>query len=97
MAQGGRLLARWLASEGHEVRSEVKLWPEGVVRYEATPKAYSLPTILNGMRPVVSRDAEADKRSAARKAVNMAEAMKALQVKRAAEAAAKAAKAGKGA
>lgn len=92
LGQGGMLLARYLADKGENVACENGLHGGPVKRYRATLRRYSLPTILNG-REVLNRDAEADKQSAARKAVSMADRLKEIQAKRAAEAAKKAAEA----
>ena len=67
LAQGGMLLARHLIYRGTKIRSQVAAYKGRVVRYEATAKVYSLPSILNGMRAIVSRDKQADMRQAARK------------------------------
>ena len=67
LAQGGMLLARHLIDSGERVRSQMVAYQGRVVEYPATAKVYSLPSILNGMVAVVSRDKLADQRSAARK------------------------------
>lgn len=67
LAQGGMLLARFLIDRGFRVRSQVAAYKGRVEFYPATAKVYSLPSILNGMRAVVSRDKQADMRQAARK------------------------------
>ncbi len=67
LRQGGQLLARYLISKRLKVRSEVIAYQGKVKRYDATAKVYSLPSILNGFRAVVSRDKLADQRSAGRK------------------------------
>lgn len=67
LAQGGALLARLFASKRMKFRSEVPPWPSKVVQYKATAKVYSLPSLLNGGVAVVSRDKQADIRSAQRK------------------------------
>lgn len=64
--QGGMLLARHLMQRGERMRC-LRAYPDKVRRYKATPKAYSLPTILNRGISIVSRDRLADERSAARK------------------------------
>jgi hypothetical protein len=66
-AQGGMLLARHLIDSGKRVRSQMTAYQGRVEYYPATAKVYSLPSILNGMRAVVSRDKQADMRHAARK------------------------------
>jgi hypothetical protein len=66
-AQGGQLLSRYLISKRAKVRSEVVAYQGKVKRYAATAKVYSLPSILNGYKAVVSRDKLADMRSKARK------------------------------
>jgi hypothetical protein len=77
-SQGGQLLARYLISKRAKVRSEVVAYQGSVRRYAATAKVYSLPSILNGFRAVVSRDKLADMRSAARK-VSLAELLAARE------------------
>lgn len=67
LGQGGALLARYLIGKRSKVRSEVAAYAGKVRRYKATPRVYSLPSILNGMQAVVSRDKLADERSAERK------------------------------
>ncbi len=67
LGQGGALLSRYLISKRGKVRSAVQPFAGKVRRYKATAKVYSLPSILNGMQAVVSRDKLADKRSAERK------------------------------
>jgi len=67
LSQGGMLLARYLIDGGVKVRSQATAFKGHVSRYEGTAKVYSLPSILNGMQAVVSRDKLADQRSAARK------------------------------
>lgn len=79
-AQGGALLARYLIGKRAQVRSEVVAYQGPVRRYAASATVYSLPSIINGMKAVVSRDKEADKRQAARK-VNLADLI-AARVKR---------------
>lgn len=64
--QGGGLLGSYLMATGNKVRTVV-LFDGEVTRYDATAKVYSLPSILNGMQAVVSRDKRADARSAERK------------------------------
>jgi hypothetical protein len=81
LAQGGMLLARFLIDRGMRVRSQVVAYQGKVCHYPATAKVYSLPSILNGMVAVVSRDNEADRRQAARK-VSLAD-MIAARVERA--------------
>jgi hypothetical protein len=90
LMQGGQLLGRHLEQRGENVTCEVGFWPGAVKRYRATTRLYSLPSLLNGGE-VLNRDAEADKRSKERKAVDMAARLKEIQEKRAAEAARKAA------
>lgn len=90
LGQGGMLLARYLDQRGENVACEIGFHDGAVKRYPATLKLYSLPSLLNG-RAVLDRDAEADKRSAERKGVDMAARLKEIQAKRAAEAAKKAA------
>jgi hypothetical protein len=72
-AQGGALLAGWLKSLGSRFRSEAKPYPH-VKFYKATAKVYSLPSLLNGGKAVVSRDKQADERRA-RQRVDIAAAM----------------------
>ena len=67
LAQGGMLLSRFLIDKGFSVRSQVAAYKGKVVHYPATAKVYSLPSILNGMVAIVSRDKQADMRQAARK------------------------------
>jgi len=67
LAQGGMLLARYWIDSGQCVRCQVVAYQGKVCHYKATAKVYSLPSILNGMVAVVSRDKQADKRQAARK------------------------------
>jgi hypothetical protein len=86
LGQGGMLLARYLDQRGENVACEIGFHNGAVKRYRATLKAYSLPTLLNG-RAVLDRDAEADKRSAERKGVDMAARLKEIQAERAAKAA----------
>ena len=74
LAQGGMLLARYLMQRGERIRSEMPAYDGRVKRYRATGRAYSLPTILNGGKAVVSRDKQADERSKARN-VDIATAM----------------------
>lgn len=76
-AQGCLLLARHLVQRGERVRTEhvrAATVLGRVVRYKATAKVYSLPSILNGYKAIVSRDKLADQRAAARK-VDIAAAM----------------------
>ena len=77
-AQGGQLLGRYLISKRFKIRSEVRAYPERVKCYAATAKVYSLPSILNKFKAVVSRDKLADQRSAARK-VSLAEMLAARE------------------
>lgn len=72
--QGGALLSRYLIGLGQRVRSKVEAYQGDVKRYEATTKAYSLPSLLNGGKAVVSRDRLADERARARR-VDIAAAM----------------------
>jgi len=88
LGQGGLLLARYLFQRGENVACEIGFHNGEVKRYRATLKRYSLPSILNGGE-VLNRDAEADKRSAERKGVDMVARLKEIQAKRAAEAATK--------
>ena len=67
LAQGGMLLARHLIDSGERVRSQMTAYEGRVSYYPATAKVYSLPSILNGMQAIVSRDKQADMRQAARK------------------------------
>lgn len=76
-AQGGRLLARYLIDTGCKVRSAIEAHKGKVVRYRATAKVYSLPSLLNGGQAVVSRDKLADQRAKARKSVDFMAAMRA--------------------
>lgn len=71
--QGGRLLAGWLKGLGLKFRSVMPPHPS-VKYYAATAKVYSLPSLLNGGRAVVSRDRLADERRKARN-VDIAAAM----------------------
>jgi hypothetical protein len=86
LMQGGALLARHLSQRGENVACEVGFHETTVVRYRATLKRYSLPSILNGGE-VVNRDDEADKQSAKRKGVDMVARLKEIQAERAAQAA----------
>lgn len=75
LGQGGKLLTRYLIQTRAKVRSEVTP-PEGKVRrYKATAKVYSLPSILNGYKAIVSRDRQADERRSKVKAIDFAAAM----------------------
>jgi hypothetical protein len=65
LAQASKLLARYLIQQGQAVRCETEAYKGKVKRYKATAKVYSLPSILNGYKAVVSRDKQADKRRAA--------------------------------
>lgn len=77
--QGGRLLAGWLKGLGVKFRSVMR--PHADVKYyAATAKVYSLPSILNGYKAVVSRDKLADQRRAAQR-VDIAAAMAARKGK----------------
>lgn len=67
LAQASKLLARYLIQRRGKVRAETEAYQGTVKRYRATGKVYSLPSILNGYRAVVSRDRLADQRAAARK------------------------------
>jgi len=80
-SQGGQLLSRWLISKRSKVRSEVIAYQGKVRRYKATAKVYSLPSILNSYRAVVSRDKQADIRSAKRK-VSLAEMLAAREARK---------------
>lgn len=73
--QGGQLLARHLIDRGEKIRSEVEAYSGKVKRYRASAKVYSLPSLLNGGRAVVSRDKEADERRKKSRGVDMAAAM----------------------
>jgi len=75
-AQGGALLARWLIDLGLGVRSKTKAYGGmgGVKYYKASAKVYSLPSLLNGGKAVVSRDKMADERRKAQR-VDIAAAM----------------------
>ena len=75
LGQGGKLLTRYLIQRGERVRSEVTPPAGEVKRYKATPKVYSLPSILNNYTALVSRDRLADERSKARKSIDLAAAM----------------------
>jgi len=77
-AQGASLLGRYLISKRGNIRSEARPYQGRVKRYAATAKVYSLPSILNGMQAVVSRDKLADQRSAERK-VSLADLMAARE------------------
>lgn len=67
LAQASKLLARYLIQKGSKVRCETEAYQGTVKRYKATGKVYSLPTLLNGGKAVVSRDKLADQRAAQRK------------------------------
>lgn len=77
--QGGRLLAGWLKGLGQKFRSVMPPHPD-VKHYTATAKVYSLPSLLNGGKAVVSRDRLADERRA-RQRVDIAAAMAARKAK----------------
>lgn len=62
LAQASKLLARYLIQQGNKVRCETEAYDGKVKRYKATAKIYSLPSILNGFKAIVSRDKQADKR-----------------------------------
>jgi len=75
LEQGGALLSRYLIDKGEKVHSEVVAYSGKVKRYRATAKVYSLPSLLNGGRAVVSRDKEADERREKSRGVDIAAAM----------------------
>jgi hypothetical protein len=88
LAQASKLLARYLIQEGNVVRCETEAYAGKVVRYRATSKVYSLPSILNGYQAVVNRDRQADERRKHAKR-ELADLVNEMLAKRAAKEAAK--------